>query len=85
MVRGGDGRIWFATTNGLAYIDPWRIPKNPLPPPVHVEALKVDGKTISPGEGVDLAPQAHNLEIYYTALSLFNPGACALPPQTGRR
>lgn len=73
MVRGRDGRIWFATNSGLAFIDPRRIPKNPLPPPVHVEALKVDGKTIHPAEGVALAPHAHNIEIDYTALSLSIP------------
>jgi ligand-binding sensor domain-containing protein/signal transduction histidine kinase len=73
VVRGRDGRIWFATTKGLAFIDPRRIPKNPLPPPVHVEALKVDRKTILPAEGLVLAPHAHNIEIDYTALSLSIP------------
>jgi signal transduction histidine kinase len=73
MVRDRDGRIWFATTNGLAFIDPRRIPKNPLPPPVYVEALRVDGKTFSPAERLALAPHAHNVEIDFTALSLSIP------------
>jgi signal transduction histidine kinase/ligand-binding sensor domain-containing protein len=73
VVRGRDGRIWFATTNGLAFIDPRGIPKNPLPPPVHVEALKVDGKTIPLAERLALAPHARNIEIDYTALSLSIP------------
>ena len=73
VVRGRDGRIWFATNSGLAFIDPRRIPKNPLPPPVHVEALKVDGKTIPPADGVVLAPHTHSIEINYTALSLSIP------------
>jgi signal transduction histidine kinase/ligand-binding sensor domain-containing protein len=73
VIRGRDGRIWFATTKGLAFIDPRRIPKNPLPPPVYVEALKVDGKTIPSAERVVLAPHAHNIEIDYTALSLSIP------------
>jgi signal transduction histidine kinase/ligand-binding sensor domain-containing protein len=73
VVRGRDGRIWFATTKGLAFIDPRRIPKNSLPPPVHVETLKVDGKTIPRAERVALAPHAHNIEVDYTALSLSIP------------
>jgi ligand-binding sensor domain-containing protein len=30
--RTRDGRIWFATKNGIAYVDPRHIPKNDLPP-----------------------------------------------------
>jgi hypothetical protein len=34
IVRGGDGRIWLLTLEGVAWIDPARIARNALPPPV---------------------------------------------------
>jgi len=74
VARTTDGRIWFAATNGLAYIDPRRrIPKNKLPPPVHIESVKVDRKQIDPVQGIALARHTHDVEIDYTALSLSVP------------
>jgi signal transduction histidine kinase len=68
-----DGRIWFATTSGLAYVDPRRMPKNNLPPPVHIERVKVDGKDVLLGAGMPLPHRTKDLEIDYTALSLTIP------------
>jgi signal transduction histidine kinase/ligand-binding sensor domain-containing protein len=71
--RTTDGRIWFATSNGIAYADPHRIPTNELVPPVHVEAVKVDGKEVTPTGGTAFLHGANDLEIDYTALSLTIP------------
>jgi signal transduction histidine kinase/ligand-binding sensor domain-containing protein len=67
--------LWVETTEGEAFMDPKnpRVPKNALPPPVHIEALEVDGKTLTAAEGMSLAPRSHNLQIEYTALSLTIP------------
>jgi signal transduction histidine kinase/ligand-binding sensor domain-containing protein len=74
VAQTADGRIWFAATNGLAYVDPRRsIPKNKLPPPVHIEAVKVDRKQINPVQDFVLARHTHDIEIDYTALSLSVP------------
>ena len=35
-VEGTDGRLWFATDNGLAWIDPSRMTRNRMPPPVSI-------------------------------------------------
>ncbi len=35
-VEASDGRLWFATNNGLAWIDPAHIVRNGLPPPVSI-------------------------------------------------
>ena len=37
-----DGRLWFPTVNGLAVVDPRRVPFNPIPPTVLVEELFVE-------------------------------------------
>lgn len=71
--RTRDGRIWVATKSGIAYVDTRHIPKNYLPPPVHVETLKVDDKVLAPVNGIALTHNMKNIEIDYTALSLYIP------------
>ncbi len=41
--RTADGRLWFATSGGLAMVDPSQIRLNVLPPPVQVEDVVIDG------------------------------------------
>jgi signal transduction histidine kinase len=71
--RTRDGRIWFATKDGIAYVDPRNIPKNDLPPPVHVETVKVNDKVVAQAGGIVLNHNAKNVEIDYTAFSLSIP------------
>jgi signal transduction histidine kinase len=73
LAKTVDGRIWVATGNGIAYIDPRRIPKNPVRPPVRVESVKVNGKEMAPNDGLVLSPGSNDLEIDYTALSFTIP------------
>jgi signal transduction histidine kinase len=73
VARTADGRIWFATSDGPASVDPRRIPRNTLPPPVHVETVKLDGKEVSPADGMALSHRMNDLEIDYTGLSLSIP------------
>jgi signal transduction histidine kinase/ligand-binding sensor domain-containing protein len=73
LAKTADGRIWIATANGIAYVDPRRIPRNPIPPPVQVETVKVNGKEIASADGLALSPGSNDLEIDYTALSLTIP------------
>ncbi|MDH5832835.1 sensor histidine kinase [Luteimonas kalidii] len=72
-VEASDGRLWFATDNGLAWIDPTRLHGNPLPPPVRLRAVDVDGRHLPPGPALQLPVDAHQLRIAYTALSLSIP------------
>lgn len=72
-IRTTDGRLWFATVNGLAWIDPAHILKNPLPPPVSVVSI-----TSTNGRRLTLNPVAfsagtHSVEIAYAGLSLSIP------------
>ncbi len=71
--RTSDGRIWFATTNGLAWIDPNRIPNNTVPPAVVIESLVANGRQYDTFASLTLAPQTENLRIVYTATSLAIP------------
>jgi signal transduction histidine kinase len=71
--KSGDGRLWFTTESVIQLIDPKGMPENRVPPPVHLEALKVDGKSMTLKAGLTLAPHANDIEIDYTALSLSIP------------
>jgi signal transduction histidine kinase/ligand-binding sensor domain-containing protein len=72
-IRARDGRLWFATQQGVAVIDPQRVPVNTKPPTVVVESVIVDTKPVALRSGVRLAPGQVNVEINYTGLSFISP------------
>lgn len=41
-----DGKVWFATTGGLAAIDPAKLNAQPAPLPISIEAVRADGQTL---------------------------------------
>jgi signal transduction histidine kinase/CheY-like chemotaxis protein/ligand-binding sensor domain-containing protein len=71
--KSSDGRLWFPSIRGLVVIDPARLRSNPLPPPVHIEQLLVDGRPVALTEHLDLPPGGGGLEFHYTATSLLIP------------
>src|SRR5262249_1286319 len=75
--RLSDGRLWFASLNGVAVVDPRHLPFNRLPPPVQIEDIVADRKPYNAaknaGGAVRLPPRIHDLQIDYTALSLVAP------------
>ena len=46
-----DGKFWFPTSVGVAMIDPNQIKTNPTPPPLMIEKIIIDGKTIKSFSG----------------------------------
>jgi ligand-binding sensor domain-containing protein/two-component sensor histidine kinase len=73
-VQTTDGRIWFATTKGLAWINPKRIVRNTVPPFVSIESVVAKGKKYNPSQGLSLPAGTADLQITYTATSLTVPG-----------
>lgn len=72
-LRARDGRIWFATQQGVAVIDPRTVPVNNTPPPVVIESLIVDTKPADPYKPIEMQPGQSSLEIHYSGLSFINP------------
>ena len=72
-IRGTDGRLWFAATNGAAWVDPRRLYRNALPPPVFIQSLVADGRPLSPSGKIELPAPTNNLQIAYSGLSLSVP------------
>ena len=82
-VRTRDGRLWFSTSNGVAWIDPAqpRIEQAARGPGVMIESVSVDGVRVPPNmhtgshasAPASLAAGAQRVVIDYTALSLSAP------------
>ena len=86
--RDQAGRLWFTTAKGAVWTRAGDVPFNPLPPPVHIEEVWVDGQHIkeavwravgstAPGSGVRhelrVGAGRHYFEFHFTALSFMAP------------
>jgi len=73
-LESADGRIWFTTSAGAAYwIDPRRIRRNTLPPPVLIKSVTGNGRTYPSVNQIELPQHTKDVEIQYSALSLSIP------------
>ncbi len=81
-----DGKLWFGTAKGAAFVDPRELRSNPLPPPVLIEEVRIDDAVVErPGslEGrhpsladpspVILHPDQRRIEFRFTGLSFTAP------------
>jgi len=68
-----DGRLWFSTTEGVVVIDPSRVARNPLVPPVVIEKVAADDTLLSLGEAARVPAGTERLAIHYNGLSLLVP------------
>ena len=46
VTKASDGKIWFVNGETVSFIDPSRVTLNTLPPPVHIEQITADDKTV---------------------------------------
>ncbi len=72
--KARDGRLWFATLQGVAVVDPQAVAVSQTPPRVRIEGCLVDLHPVPCYPGLRLRPGHTNLEITYTALSFIHPG-----------
>jgi signal transduction histidine kinase/streptogramin lyase len=72
-VRDTGGILWFATPRGVARIDPARIRRNPLAPPVAIRSVVANGRPYPVSQDAVLPPLTRNLRIEYAVLSLSIP------------
>lgn len=73
IVSGGDGRLWFGTPAAVGLLDPQRLPRNTLPPPVVIRSITVDGHRTDAPKDIVLPKGARSLQVDFTALSLTLP------------
>jgi ligand-binding sensor domain-containing protein/signal transduction histidine kinase len=78
--RDRTGRLWFPTIKGLASVNPDMLSPNTNPPPVIIEAVRVDGipqglatlRAPAPAS-IDVPPGKESLEIDFACLNLAAP------------
>jgi signal transduction histidine kinase/ligand-binding sensor domain-containing protein len=71
-LRTRDGRIWFATANGVSALTSGRPPALPARNPV-VERVLVNGKEASPATLQSVPPGAERIEFAFAGLTFVNP------------
>ena len=74
LVESGN-HLWFATTKGIASLDPLIVEqrRNLSPPPIYITSVRTNGSRFQADSELRLPKQTENLEIDYTGLSLTNP------------
>jgi ligand-binding sensor domain-containing protein/signal transduction histidine kinase len=78
--RTADGRLWLPTIKGLVVVQPSLLKPNTNPPPVVIEAVRVDGelegedrlRAPAPNQ-VTLSASKESLEIHFASLNLAAP------------
>ena len=68
-----DGRLWFANSGALQVVDPARLGRNTVPPPVHIEQVVGDRVTYPAQRVLRLPPLTLDVQIDYVALSFVAP------------
>ncbi len=68
-----DGSLWFATLDGVSFIDPAHAAENRVPPPVVIEKVLVDDQARGLDQELTIQPGANRLEFQYAGLSFVAP------------
>jgi ligand-binding sensor domain-containing protein/signal transduction histidine kinase len=68
-----DGRIWFPCPWGVLMVDPAHLPRNAVPPPVHIDHVIVNGKSFPSDKPIIVPPGQTQLEFQMTGLSFLAP------------
>lgn len=70
--KTNQGKLLFACLKSVVVVDPNHLPRNPLPPPVVIESVKINQQEkVAPDSSVPTGPG--ELEFHYAALSYFAP------------
>ncbi len=69
-----DGRLLFASANGVIVVDPAKVTTSRLAPPVRIERLMAGDRDVPVGDEVELPDGGGPVEFHYTALSFAVPG-----------
>ena len=72
--KGLDGRLWFPTQDGVVVVDPSKVRREQLAPPLVVEQVVARGGALRPErDSITLRPNERDVQIEYTALTFLEP------------
>lgn len=73
VLMGRARQLWFIASAGLVVLEPDRLTRNPLAPPVTILGLRSGGVAVTSQQTVQLPPGNSNVSISYTALGFSAP------------
>ncbi len=73
LAEAADGRLWYATTSSVGWIDPRRIARNPVAPTPLITWLNTDSQRYRFIDGLELPQHTRNLRVDFTAAVLSIP------------
>jgi signal transduction histidine kinase/ligand-binding sensor domain-containing protein len=71
--KAPDGKLWFSTSAGLTVVDPRHIPKNQVPPAIHIEQVIAAGKTNRALGPLRFPVGTKDCELDYVGLTFADP------------
>ncbi len=71
--RTPDGRIWFPSSRGVIMVNPADYFVNPVPPPVHIQEIRINGATLTNWRQPDFIKGSNRIEFQFAALSFIAP------------
>ena len=71
-VEGTDGRIWFAGSTGVAWLDPTRSEEK-VPPPITIQSVSADDKSYQLASPLKFPAHTASVQITFAAISLSDP------------
>ncbi len=71
--KAADGRLWFPTSRGAAYLDPRKVVPRAPPSPLVIQEVLFDGKRVEGSAVEHLGPGAGELAFSYAALTFTAP------------
>src|SRR6516162_6296316 len=72
-VEGTDGRLWFALSAGVVWLDPAHSESGVFSPPISIQLVSVDDKSYEPVFPLKLPARSSNVQITFAAVSLSDP------------
>nr|WP_255557056.1 triple tyrosine motif-containing protein [Dyella sp. ASV21] len=73
LVQGSDGRLWFASSTGLSWVDPKTLDTPKAPPALYIRSVVAGNTVYSPSLPVKLPARTRDLTINYTVLGTSSP------------
>jgi signal transduction histidine kinase/ligand-binding sensor domain-containing protein len=74
-IEGSDGRLWFALSSGLVWLDPNRVKQQAMVAPITIQSISQDGHNHPIDSSLMFPAHTSTVEIYYSAISLSDPTA----------
>ncbi|MFW5926497.1 MAG: two-component regulator propeller domain-containing protein [Wenzhouxiangella sp.] len=72
-----DGEFWLPTRGGVVHLVPERIERNPQPPQLAIDRVRIDGRwrLVDPDERLELSPDQRDIAFGFSVLSYQDPGS----------